>query len=191
MKLFFVDLETTGVDREKHGIHQISGAIVIDGVIMEKFNFRVAPGPSAFIDNKALEVCGVTYEQIRNYPPMQDVFLAILYMIHLYVNIEDPKDKFTIVGYNALKFDSGHFAKWFQVNGQLKTFKLVFWLGSVLDVMIIATNYIGNNRHELENMKLVTVAKYLGITVDESMLHDAEYDIYLTYEIHRRCFGQF
>lgn len=31
MKLFFYDLETTGLDCERHGIHQISGAIVIDG----------------------------------------------------------------------------------------------------------------------------------------------------------------
>ena len=30
-KLFFYDLETTGVKHWKNGIHQISGRIVIDG----------------------------------------------------------------------------------------------------------------------------------------------------------------
>lgn len=40
-KLFFYDLETTGVKYWKNGIHQISGAIVIDGEVKERFNFRV------------------------------------------------------------------------------------------------------------------------------------------------------
>ena len=37
----------------------------------------------------------------------------------------------------------------------------------------------------MEDFKLKTVAKQLGIEIDESKLHDAEYDIYLTMEIHR------
>lgn len=32
-KLFFYDLETTGVKYWQNGVHQISGAIVIDGEI--------------------------------------------------------------------------------------------------------------------------------------------------------------
>lgn len=40
-KLFFFDLETTGVKYWKNGIHQISGAIVIDGEVKERFNFIV------------------------------------------------------------------------------------------------------------------------------------------------------
>ena len=35
----------------------------------------------------------------------------------------------------------------------------------------------------MENFKLMTVAKELGINVDESKLHNAEYDIYLTEKI--------
>lgn len=35
----------------------------------------------------------------------------------------------------------------------------------------------------MENFKLMTVAKAVGIEVDESRLHDAEYDIDLTYQI--------
>jgi DNA polymerase-3 subunit epsilon len=33
MKLLFYDLETTGTDSEKNGIHQISGKIVINGEV--------------------------------------------------------------------------------------------------------------------------------------------------------------
>lgn len=45
MKLLFFDLETTGTLVNKHGIHQISGAVVIDGEIKEKFNLHVQPTP--------------------------------------------------------------------------------------------------------------------------------------------------
>ena len=74
MKLFFYDLETTGINPGRHGIHQISGQIVIDGQVMESFNFHVRPNPKAQIDPQALAVAGVTAEQILNYPPMEEIF---------------------------------------------------------------------------------------------------------------------
>lgn len=46
-KLFFYDLETTGVKDYKHGIHQISGMIVIDDVEKERFDLKVQPNPKA------------------------------------------------------------------------------------------------------------------------------------------------
>lgn len=50
MKLLFFDLETTGVNPGKNGIHQISGMIEIDGVEKEHFNFHVQPNPKAVIE---------------------------------------------------------------------------------------------------------------------------------------------
>ena len=43
MKLFLFDLETTGTDIIKHGIHQISGKIIINGEVKETFDFKVCP----------------------------------------------------------------------------------------------------------------------------------------------------
>lgn len=45
MKVVFFDLETTGTLVNKHGIHQISGMIVIDGEVKETFDFKVQPNP--------------------------------------------------------------------------------------------------------------------------------------------------
>lgn len=191
MKLFFVDLETTGTDRDKHGIHQISGAIVIDGKLMEEFDYHVAPGPSALIDPVALRVCNVTFEQINNYPPMQEVFLLVSIMIHTYINIDDPNDRFFIVGYNSQKFDSGHLAKWFQVNGKLNVFKNAFWLGSTLDVMILATAALADKRYLLPDVKQSTIARFLGIDVDEDKLHTSDYDIYLCRAIYHAVYGKY
>ncbi len=49
MKVLFFDLETTGTLVSRHGIHQISGMVVIDGEIREKFNLHVRPNPKAEI----------------------------------------------------------------------------------------------------------------------------------------------
>lgn len=62
MKLLFFDLETTGTLVNRHGIHQISGMVVIDGNVMETFNFYVQPNPKADILKEALDVAGVTEE---------------------------------------------------------------------------------------------------------------------------------
>lgn len=64
MKVVFFDLETTGTLVNKHGIHQISGMIVIDGEVKETFDFKVQPNPKAEIVQEALDVAGVTKEQI-------------------------------------------------------------------------------------------------------------------------------
>ena len=54
MKLLFFDLETTGTNPARNGIHQISGQIVIDGKKVEDFDFHVQPNPKAQIEEAAL-----------------------------------------------------------------------------------------------------------------------------------------
>ena len=85
-KLFFYDLETTGVMHWKNGIHQISGSVVIDGETKESFNFKVAPNSSAIIDEEALLVGGVTKEQILAYPHMNVVYKQLTAILSKYVD---------------------------------------------------------------------------------------------------------
>ena len=47
-KLFFYDLETTGLKFWKNGIHQISGSIVINVEIKESFDFIISRAVKAF-----------------------------------------------------------------------------------------------------------------------------------------------
>jgi len=51
MKLFLFDLETTGVNPAKNGIHQISCEIVIDGTTKEAHDWKVQPNPKAIMVN--------------------------------------------------------------------------------------------------------------------------------------------
>lgn len=178
MKLFFYDLETTGLDCKRHGIHQISGAIVIDGETKEEFNFKVQPNPYAVIDDEALAIAGVTKEQVLAYEPMYEVYKKIVAMLGKYVNKFDKKDKFFLVGYNNASFDNQFFREFFAQNRD-KYFGSWFWSNS-FDVMVLASVVLGPRRASMENFKLSTVAKTLGIDVQEESLHDAMYDIYLT-----------
>ena len=85
MKALFFDLETTGTYPGKHGIHQMSGMIVIDGVIKEKFDFKVRPNPKAEIMDESLAVAGVTREQILAYPPMEEIYRQFVDMQSMWI----------------------------------------------------------------------------------------------------------
>lgn len=178
MKLFFFDLETTGTNPGRHGIHQISGEIMVDGVTREQFDFKVRPNPQAQIEEDALKVGGVTKEQILAYPPMYDIYRKLINMLEKYVDKYNKKDKYFLVGFNNASFDNQFLRGFFIQNGD-QYFGSWFWSNS-FDVMVLATPYLAANRAEMENFKLATVAKALGIEVSEDNLHDASYDIALT-----------
>ena len=175
MKLLFFDLETTGTLVNKHGIHQLSGAVVIDGEIKEKFNLHVLPNPNALIEPVALEVADVTEEQIKAYPPMGEIYNKFVGMLSKYVDRYNKKDKFFLVGYNNASFDNQFLRAWFIQNGD-KFFGSWFW-SNCIDVMVMATPYLADRRAEMDNFRQGTVAKTLGIGVDDTKLHDALYDI--------------
>lgn len=180
-KLFFFDLETTGTNPAKNGIHQISGEIVIDGETKESFDFKVQPNPKCIIEEEALKVAGVTREKVLAYPPMREVYNQLTAMLGKYVDKYNRMDKFFLVGYNNAAFDNQFFRGFFLQNGD-QYFGSWFWSNS-FDVMVLATPALANKRERMPNFKLSTVAEWLGITVDEEKLHDAGYDIWLTREI--------
>lgn len=183
MKLLFFDLETTGVNPGKNGIHQISGMIEIDGVEKERFDFHVQPNPKAVIEEQALSVAGVTREEVMAYPSMGEVYNQLISMLGKYVDKFNKTDKFFLVGYNNASFDNQFLRGFFLQNGD-KYFGSWFWSNSI-DVMVLASHHLANRRKDMENFKLATVAKFMGVNVDDEALHDAFYDIYLTREIYK------
>jgi DNA polymerase-3 subunit epsilon len=180
-KLLFYDLETTGTKYWKNGIHQISGAVVIDGQIKEVFDFKVRPNENALIEEEALKVGNVTKEQIMAYPTMKEVYSQIITMLSKYVDKFDKKDKFHLIGYNNASFDNQFFRAFFVQNNDVY-FGSWFWSDSI-DVMVMASFKLRKVRHELVDFKQSTVAKFLGIEIDETKLHDAKYDIEICIKI--------
>lgn len=184
MKQLFYDLETTGTMYWRNGIHQFSGMVVIDGEIKETFNYKVCPNPKADITEEALQVAGVSKEEILQYPPMQEVYSEFVQMLGKYVDKYDKTDKFFLCGYNNASFDNQFLRAWF-VQNRDNYFGSWFW-SSAIDVMVLATQALMEVRSRMLNFKLCTVAQTFGIKIEEEKLHDAMYDIYLTYEVYKR-----
>ena len=184
MKILFFDLETTGIRYWRNGIHQISGEIIIDGESKETFNFHVCPNPKCDVDEEALKVCHVTREQIFSYPDMHEVYQQFVGLLSKYVDKYDRTDKFFLAGYNNSSFDN-HFLKACFVQNGDDFFYSWFWVNSI-DVMVMATQHLLEERHLMSDFKQETVARTLGISLDPEKLHDALYDIYLTREIYKR-----
>lgn len=184
MKQVFYDLETTGTKYWRNGIHQLSGLVVIDGEVKEEFDFHVQPNPKAEIEEAALQVAGVTREQIMAYPPMWGVKEQFSSLLDKYVDKYDKKDKFFLCGYNNASFDNQFLRAWFVQNGD-NYFGSWFW-SDAIDVMVLAAQALMEQRPMMKDFKLRTVAEQLGIVIEEERLHDAMYDIYLTHEIYKR-----
>lgn len=178
MKAVFFDIETTGTNPGKHGIHQISGCIEIDGEVKERFNFTVQPNPACQIEDKALEVGGVTREQIAAYPVMRIVYNDLIELLSANCDKFNKKDKYFLIGYNNASFDNQFLRGFFLQNGD-QYFGSWFWSNSI-DVMVLASEFLKDRRSAMEDFKLKTVAKELGFQIDEARLHDANYDIELT-----------
>ena len=183
----FIDLETTGNESRKHSIHQIAGIIEIDGEAVERFDFKVQPHPKCLYDKAVLEKSGVTEEQVKAYPPMKTVHKKIIALLGKYINKFNREDKAYLVGYNNRSFDDVFFRKWFIHNGD-EFFGSWFYADS-LDVMVLACEYLIPRRVSMTNFKLSTVAREIGLEVDEKRLHDASYDIGLTRDMYRIVTG--
>lgn len=177
MKLIYIDVETTGISFPESGLVQLAGAIETPGAKPKFFQYRIRPFPGDVIDEEALEVNGITREELKTYPTPGKVYKDFINLLTTYVDRYDRADKFHFIGYNAM-FDSDHLRAWFEKNSD--TYFGSWFYFPPIDVMNIAAVHLMTRRAGMKDFKLLTVAKGLGLAVDETKAHDARYDIGLT-----------
>lgn len=176
-KILFCDLETTGTDPQKHGIHQMSCQIWIKGKAVDVFDFDIRPFPTDVLAEGALEVSGRTVEQVKKFEDPLSQKRKLVQHLKVYVNRFEKPDKFWFIGYNA-KFDYDFFHRFFKKCGDDYCGSWVFF--PPIDVAQMAALQLRDTRPTMKDFKLVSTAKALGIEVDEDRLHDAAYDIDIT-----------
>ena len=181
VKEVFLDVETTGLDPRQHVIHQLSGQIYVNGNLVDSFDYNIKPHERGKIDPKALEASNVTKQQIMKYPDRKDIFPKFMALLNKEVDRYNKNDKFFFCAYNA-HFDNGFVRKFFEQNGE-KYFGSYFWSNNI-DVMVLASQYLKDKRNLMENFKQGTVAKFLKIKVDETKLHNSQYDIEIMKQIY-------
>jgi len=185
VKLFIFDIETTGTHSKIHGIHQLAGKIIVDGKCAEQFNWNVQPFPGQEITEDALMIGKIKREVFRDYNKPKEIYKKLLDMLGIYCNKYDKNDKYYLVGFNNAAFDNAFFREFFNRNNDLY-FGSWFW-SNPIDVYILAGIVLMNDRAEMLNFTLNSVAEKLGIAVNKEKLHDAMYDIELTYQVYLKC----
>ena len=184
IKKVFIDLETTGLDPLSNGIIQI-GALYEDEVL----DLRIQPFPDDVITDEALELHGLTKEDLKQYMPPEKAKRVFTDWLDSKVNKYDRNDKLYFIGYNSHSFDSPFLRQWFLKNGD-KYYGSYFWHPSI-DIMLLTAYIAIGQRQKLENFKLVTVAKSLGYDIKEDELHDAVYDAKLTKYIFEILYNEY
>lgn len=181
IKKFFFDVETTGVDIRDHEIFQIGCLVVVNDEIVAEEVFMSCPRDLTKVDPKAMQVNGYTIEKLKQLPNADITFTELLKFMGKYIDKFNKSDKFHVYGY-FVDFDIRFLRKYFRDAGD-KFFGSWFFHPAI-GVEDLAANYLCEKRHAMENFKQMTVAKELGIDIDESQLHDALYDIKLTKKIY-------
>lgn len=185
LKRIFIDVETTGLSPQKNTIWQIAG-IIIKGGTIDEFDFRCCPLHNKEVEEKALETANVTREILAKYNLPKNILAEFKDKLSCYVDPYNKSDKFVMYGYNV-GFDADMLRQWF---ADLHDNYYGSWFfHPPVDIMVLAAEHLRNERHKLVNFKLGTVAKHLGIVVDDATLHDALVDIRLTFEIYKRVKG--
>ena len=176
MKILWYDTETTGLT-ENSAMFQISGVIEVDGVEVEEFDIFCSPHEGADISEQALEVTGVSHEQLESYESPKKAYDELVGIFSKYIDKFDKEDKFIIAGQNV-KFDIDVLNRFFKRNndnylGSFLNYKQVFDTLSIYTALEIAEVV-----PKLENHKLETICKTMGVELSNA--HNSLADIKAT-----------
>lgn len=180
MKRIFIDVETTGLYKNQHGIRQLSAIVEVPNEPLTVFDARINLKDKYIWDDYILENMA-TPEDYKNDQPMEEVFENFKSLLEEHCNPYHKKDKYLFYAYNA-KFDEGFLRQFFYDNND-NYFGAWFFTPSI-DIMSLAAERLKEVRPKMPDFKLETVAKELGINVREDMLHDSLYDIELTRKVY-------
>jgi DNA polymerase-3 subunit epsilon len=181
MKLLYLDLETTGLSPNENAIIEIAGILEVDEKPRESFSIYMSPDEDQKVDPAALNAIGLDLNTIEKYPSQEIGYSRFIKILEKYINPYDKTDKLFLVGYNIHGFDVPFLRVFFERNYN-KYFGSYFYHPSI-DVMLLASYFSMNQRDNLPNFKLPTIAKSLGLTVDDARLHSALYDVTITRDI--------
>lgn len=186
MKIFYLDLETTGVDHLVNGMIQLAYIVEIEGVVKKEGNIFIQPYHTDIIELEALLINNRTKEELFKEPFIEphDAFIQIIDILRHYIDRYDKKDKFYLAGYNV-GFDANFLSRFFVRNGYM------YW-GSYfhfpkLDPMSFILFLVKAglmDMSKLPNFKLATLCDFFDIKIDA---HDALSDIRATKALIYKC----
>lgn len=166
------DTETSGVDIENDRILTVYGMVQsIKGEILDEIKLTIDPGVE--VPKGASDVHGMSTEWIREHgrKDASEAIWEIYHFLGKWANERVP-----IVGYNN-SYDLGILDRELQRH---KGYRLALADAEYFDPIIYDR---ANDKYRKGGRKLMDVAKHYGIVLDESRLHEAEYDVIVTADL--------
>ena len=168
-KLLFIDLETTGLDFNRHEIIEV-GCLLVDGKslkVIDEYHARVKPEHIETADKEGLKVSGYSKRKWKDALPLKEVLKEVVKFA----------PKAMVAGWKV-DFD------WWFLDTNLKKLGVKHQFDyHLVDVISIAYIHLRSQKRP-KKLNLRSVARSLGIRVDEQ--HSAMTDIRATYEVFKK-----
>ena len=177
MKVCWTDLETTGVIPKKHAIVQAAFKVVINGEIKDSLLVEMRPDGDKEVSSQALEVNGLTREEINKWPSSDKGYHMMRGFFLRYVDPYDTRDKMTLAGFNLLHFDIPFLRNFWREHGD--NYFGSFFRGGGVDIMSVYQycELIGKAR-VLQKHTLEDIARQFDIHTEGA--HHAMVDVETT-----------
>ena len=177
-KIFWFDVETTGLDPYKNALIEIAFIIEQDKKILEEGNFLVAPSSKDHIDSRALEVNGRTLVEIGKFPSAYVIHKQLLERLSNHIDKFNKFDKLIQGAYNAA-FDDSFLRSFF--HKQDDKYYGSWFYSCRIDVMTLVAEFVAKGSVTLKDFKLATLCAHFGI---ELKAHEAISDVRATRELY-------
>ncbi len=178
MKLGFFDVETTNTNPCTGEMNEISMIIDQDKKPLKVINRKFRPINFDTIEQKALDIQGITIEELEGYPDRDESFQGLINDLDEVIDKYDSSDKLFAVAHN-LWFDRGFLHELFRrynIKHNTKHYFFSYFHVEGFDTIPLMTQLnvvLGNH---FDNMRLGTLCKALKIDFDDSKAHSSMYD---------------
>lgn len=171
--MFIFDTETSGLSVDHHALIELAGVAIADGEVLGEICVRMKPHEGAKIDPEALKINGYSYEEIMQWPDINESLDKFVEWI------DSHERKFSLAGHNV-GFDSKFLYRAFCRTGRYGDHVTRFRSNSK-DTYTMAKT-IGKRVLKCEDFKLGTLCKYFEIPLERA--HSALDDARATYQLY-------
>ena len=177
MKSIIIDVETTSLNADKGAIIELAALVLHDKKEVGRFEVRIEPFDGA-------EISYDIGKDLRRIP-QREAYIHFIQFLDKFINKFDKEDKFHFIAYNA-EFDTKFVRKFFERNGNA-FYGSYFFSPSICMMQAAAMSFMKKHtRSNINSMKLKDVASANQITVKNEKLHNAMYDVEITYELFKK-----
>lgn len=183
MKVFYFDVETSGLDPVRNDILTLSGLIEIDGEIVDTIDLKMQPFDYNSISKEALEVNGLKLEEIKTFDEPLIAKKKLEKFFCKYVNRfkknKTSEDKLIPAGYNVL-FDIRFLEEFWKKCGDSYFGAFIDYHKLDIAAIVLYVKYKG--LLQFHGYKLTQIAEALNC-VFKGEAHTAQADILMTRDI--------